>query len=183
MTYSLAFGLVNAANRYLTAEPFRFQVAATGKQLKPRQVWVLQFVTPHGAGAAGPGEGAVQKVHLISALKRYLAADPNGKVTCDQDKPGPQTFFLLHQYPDGKVQSFRPNTPIDYISPATELQPSYFQYYLELIWWDWDEVKGWEGKDGEKEKGNGSCLLWKKRIVCCSPICGELLAVTMHWSL
>ncbi|XP_039200225.1 fascin-like isoform X2 [Crotalus tigris] len=103
MTYSLEFGLVNAANRYLTAEPFRFQVAATGKQLKPRQVWVLQFVTPHGAGAAGPGEGAVQKVHLISALKRYLAADPNGKVTCDQDKPGPQTFFLLHQYPDGKV--------------------------------------------------------------------------------
>uniref|UniRef100_A0A8C5RY75 Fascin-like domain-containing protein n=1 Tax=Laticauda laticaudata TaxID=8630 RepID=A0A8C5RY75_LATLA len=86
MTYSLEFGLVNAANRYLTAEPFRFQVAATGKQLKPRQVWVLQF-----------------KVHLISALKRYLAADPNGKVTCDQDKPGPQTFFLLHQYPDGKV--------------------------------------------------------------------------------
>uniref|UniRef100_A0A8D0B616 Fascin-like domain-containing protein n=1 Tax=Salvator merianae TaxID=96440 RepID=A0A8D0B616_SALMN len=86
MTYSLAFGLVNAANRYLTAEPFRFQIAATGKQLKPRQVWVLQF-----------------KVHLISALKRYLAADPNGKVTCDQDKPGPQTFFLLHQYADGKV--------------------------------------------------------------------------------
>lgn len=107
MTYSLQFGLINAANRYLTAEPFRFQVAATGKQLKPRQVWVLQFVTPHGAGAAGPGEGAAQKVHLISALKRYLAADPNGKVTCDQDKPGPQTFFLLHQYPDGKVQSFR----------------------------------------------------------------------------
>ncbi|KAM6467348.1 fascin-like [Liasis olivaceus] len=103
MTYSLEFGLVNAANRYLTAEPFRFQVAATGKQLKPRQVWVLHFVTPHGAGAAGPGEGAGQKLHLISALKRYLAADPNGKVTCDQDKPGPQTFFLLHQYPDGKV--------------------------------------------------------------------------------
>ncbi|XP_070591989.1 fascin-like [Erythrolamprus reginae] len=103
MTYSLEFGLINAANRYLTAEAFRFQVTATGKQLKPRQVWVLQFVTPHGAGAAGPGEGAAQKVHLISALKRYLAADPNGKVTCDQDKPGPQTFFLLHQHPDGKV--------------------------------------------------------------------------------
>ncbi|XP_053142035.1 fascin-like isoform X2 [Hemicordylus capensis] len=103
MTVSVEFGLVNAANRYLTAEPFRFQVAATGKQLKPRQVWILQFVTPHGAGAAGPGEGAGQKLHLISALKRYLAADTNGKVTCDQDKPGPQTFFLLHQYPDGKV--------------------------------------------------------------------------------
>ncbi|XP_033013102.1 fascin-like [Lacerta agilis] len=103
MTYSLEFGLVNAANRYLTAEPFRFQVAATGKQLKPRQLWVLQFVSPQGAGAAGPGEGAGQKLHLISALKRYLAADANGKVTCDQDKPGPQTFFLLHQYPDGKV--------------------------------------------------------------------------------
>ncbi|KAF7245348.1 Fascin [Varanus komodoensis] len=103
MTVSLEFGLVNAANRYLTAESFRFQVAATGKQLKPRQVWVLQFVSPHGAGAAGPGEGAGQKLHLISALKRYLAADANGKVTCDQDKPGPQTFFLLHQYPDGKV--------------------------------------------------------------------------------
>lgn len=105
MSVTIEFGLVNAANRYLTAEPFRFQVSATGKQLKPRQVWVLQFVTPHGAGAAGTGEWGSQRLHLISALKRYLAADSNGKVTCDQDKQGPQTIFLLHQYQDGKVQS------------------------------------------------------------------------------
>lgn len=123
MTYSLEFGLVNAANRYLTAEPFRFQVAATGKQLKPRQLWVLQFVSPQGAGAAGPGEGAGQKLHLISALKRYLAADANGKVTCDQDKPGPQTFFLLHQYPDGKVLSLT-QAQASYLSSV-----AYVRYY------------------------------------------------------
>lgn len=119
MAYSLEFGLVNAANRYLTAEPFRFQVTATGLQLKPRQVWIVQFVNPQGAGAAGPGEGAGQKLHLISALKRYLAADANGKVTCDQDKPGPQTFFLLHQYPDGKVCSccHIQNHPISIYNP------------------------------------------------------------------
>nr|XP_056707967.1 fascin-like [Euleptes europaea] len=100
---TLEFGLVNAANRYLTAEAFRFQVTATGLQLKPRQVWILQFMAPQGAGAASTGEGAGQKLHLLSALKRYLAADSNGKVTCDQDRPGPQTIFLLQQYPDGKV--------------------------------------------------------------------------------
>uniref|UniRef100_A0ACB8G1X5 Uncharacterized protein n=1 Tax=Sphaerodactylus townsendi TaxID=933632 RepID=A0ACB8G1X5_9SAUR len=100
---SLEFGLINAANKYLTAEAFRFQVTATGLQLKPRQVWILQFLAPQGAGAAGPGEGAGQKLHLLSALKRYLAADANGKITCDQERPGPQTVFLLQQYPDGKV--------------------------------------------------------------------------------
>ncbi|KAH0621068.1 hypothetical protein JD844_022086 [Phrynosoma platyrhinos] len=134
MTVSLEFGLVNAANRYLTAEPFRFQVAATGKQLKPRQVWVLQFVCPHGAGAAGPGEGAGQKLHLISALKRYLAADPNGKVTCDQDKPGPQTFFLLHQYPDGKV-SFQNEQSKRYLGGAEENVTCFAQAATETEKW------------------------------------------------
>uniref|UniRef100_A0A670HS48 Fascin-like domain-containing protein n=1 Tax=Podarcis muralis TaxID=64176 RepID=A0A670HS48_PODMU len=134
MTYSLEFGLVNAANRYLTAEPFRFQVAATGKQLKPRQLWVLQFVSPQGAGAAGPGEGAGQKLHLISALKRYLAADANGKVTCDQDKPGPQTFFLLHQYPDGKV-SLQNEQSKRYLGGAEENVTCFAQAATETEKW------------------------------------------------
>nr|XP_016851051.1 PREDICTED: fascin isoform X2 [Anolis carolinensis] len=134
MTVSLEFGLVNAANRYLTAEPFRFQVSATGKQLKPRQVWVLKFVSPHGAGAAGPGEGAGQKLHLVSALKRYLAADANGKITCDQDKPGPQTFFLLHQYPDGKV-SFQNEQSKRYLGGAEENVTCFAQVATETEKW------------------------------------------------
>uniref|UniRef100_A0A674JF46 Fascin-like domain-containing protein n=1 Tax=Terrapene triunguis TaxID=2587831 RepID=A0A674JF46_9SAUR len=83
---SLPCGLINAANRYLSAEPFRFQVVATGLVLRLRQVWMLRFV-----------------LHLLSWLQRFLAADPNGKVTCDQESPGPGALFLLRQYPDGKV--------------------------------------------------------------------------------
>uniref|UniRef100_A0A8C8RW76 Fascin-like domain-containing protein n=1 Tax=Pelusios castaneus TaxID=367368 RepID=A0A8C8RW76_9SAUR len=90
---SLLCGLINAANRYLTAEPFRFQVVATGSVLRPRQVW----------GLLGQGEEGGQRLHLLSALQRFLAADPNGKVTCDQESPGPGALFLLRQYPDGKV--------------------------------------------------------------------------------
>ncbi|XP_066468035.1 fascin-like [Tiliqua scincoides] len=134
MTVTLEFGLVNAANRYLTAEPFRFQVSATGKQLKPRQVWVLQFVTPQGAGAAGPGEWGCQKLHLISALKRYLAADCNGKVTCDQDKPGPQTVFLLHQYLDGKV-SFQNEQSKRFLGGAEENVTCFAQCASETEKW------------------------------------------------
>ncbi|XP_060118039.1 fascin-like isoform X2 [Heteronotia binoei] len=131
---SLEFGLVNAANRYLTAEPFRFQVTATGLQLKPRQVWILQFVTPQGAGAAGPGEGAGQKLHLFSALKRYLAADSNGKVTCDQDRPGPQTIFLLEQYPDGKV-SLQNEQSKRYLGGAEENVTCFAQAATETEKW------------------------------------------------
>uniref|UniRef100_A0A8C0H198 Fascin-like domain-containing protein n=1 Tax=Chelonoidis abingdonii TaxID=106734 RepID=A0A8C0H198_CHEAB len=83
---SLACGLINAASRYLSAEPFRFQVVATGLVLRLRQVWMLE-----------------QRLHLLSSLQRFLAADPNGKVTCDQETPGLGALFLLRQYPDGKV--------------------------------------------------------------------------------
>ncbi|XP_054825998.1 fascin-like [Eublepharis macularius] len=131
---SLEFGLVNAANRYLTAEPFRFQVTATGLQLKPRQVWTLQFMAPQGAGAAGPGEGAGQKLRLLSALKRYLAADSNGKVTCDQDQPGPQTVFLMQQYPDGKV-SLQNEQSKRYLGGAEENVTCFAQAATETEKW------------------------------------------------
>ncbi|XP_065447863.1 fascin-like isoform X3 [Chrysemys picta bellii] len=100
---SLPCGLINAANRYLSAEPFRFQVVATGLVLRLRQVWMLRFVPSQGAGAAGQAEESGQRLHLLSWLQRFLAADPNGKVTCDQESPGPGALFLLRQYPDGKV--------------------------------------------------------------------------------
>nr|XP_014431317.1 fascin-like [Pelodiscus sinensis] len=100
---SLPCGFINAAHRYLSAEAFRFQVVATGLVLRPRQVWVLRFVSPQGAGAAGQDEERGQRVHLISSLQRFLAADPNGKVTCEQEGPGSGALFLLRYYPDGKV--------------------------------------------------------------------------------
>ncbi|XP_034623530.1 fascin-like [Trachemys scripta elegans] len=105
---SLPCGLINAANRYLSAEPFRFQVVATGLVLRLRQVWMLRFVPSQGAGAAGQAEESGQRLHLLSWLQRFLAADPNGKVTCDQESPGPGALFLLRQYPDGKVCKLHP---------------------------------------------------------------------------
>nr|XP_032632289.1 fascin-like [Chelonoidis abingdonii] len=106
---SLACGLINAASRYLSAEPFRFQVVATGLVLRLRQVWMLRFVPSQGAGAAGQAEESEQRLHLLSSLQRFLAADPNGKVTCDQETPGLGALFLLRQYPDGKVCKLHPH--------------------------------------------------------------------------
>ncbi|XP_006264658.2 fascin [Alligator mississippiensis] len=98
----LPCGFINAANRYLSAEPFRFQVMATSSVLRPSQIWTLSFTSAQGAGAARPVEGG-QPVHLLSSLKRFLAADANGKVTCKQESPNSGCLFLLWQYPDGKV--------------------------------------------------------------------------------
>ncbi|GCB75730.1 hypothetical protein scyTo_0020391 [Scyliorhinus torazame] len=42
-------------------------------------------------------------VHIRSSLRRYLAGDNNGKITCDREVPNPYNKFVMITHPDGKV--------------------------------------------------------------------------------
>lgn len=76
-------GLINSAQKYLTAEPFGFKVNASGTALKKKQAWMIEQ-DPHEDG-----------IYLKSHLGRYLATDKMGNVTCDSEERGPTERFVV----------------------------------------------------------------------------------------
>uniref|UniRef100_H2ZLS8 Fascin n=1 Tax=Ciona savignyi TaxID=51511 RepID=H2ZLS8_CIOSA len=85
------FGLINADNKYLTAETFGFSIAASGASLKKKQTWSLEQ-EPNGG----------TDVYFRSCLGRYLGTDKNGKVTCDTEKPEKENGFQVEATTDGR---------------------------------------------------------------------------------
>ncbi|XP_012308163.2 fascin-2 isoform X1 [Aotus nancymaae] len=88
----IQFGLLNGADRYLTAESFGFKVNASAPSLKRKQTWVLE---------PDPGQGTAV-LFRSSHLGRYLSAGEDGRVACEAEQPGRDCRFLVLPQPDGR---------------------------------------------------------------------------------
>lgn len=83
------FGLLNSANKYLTAETFQHKVTANGTTMKKKQIWIL----------VRQGD----KIALRSHLGRYLSIDKDGNVSAAAEEIGPDEMLVLETADDGKV--------------------------------------------------------------------------------
>lgn len=84
-------GLVNYANKYLTAETFGFKVNVTGAALKKKQTWTLEQDLNE------------EVVYIKSHLGKYLSADKYGNITCDagEDEFDASAKFVIEYATDG----------------------------------------------------------------------------------
>ena len=89
-TLKWTFGLINSANKYLTAETFQFKVTCNGNTLKKKQIWTLE--------REGENEVAIK-----SHLGRYLTADRNGKLDASGEEIGDDQRFEFITQEDGKI--------------------------------------------------------------------------------
>lgn len=89
-TLTWTFGLLNCANKYLTAETFQNKVTANGNTLKKKQIWTMERVGDKG-------------VALKSHLNRYLSIDRDGNITAASEEVGENETLTLETQSDGKI--------------------------------------------------------------------------------
>ena len=89
-TLKWTFGLINSANKYLTAEKFQSKVACNGNSLKKKQIWTMERVSD-------------DVVALKSCFGKYLTADKDGKLDGSGEDIGNDQKFSLETQEDGRV--------------------------------------------------------------------------------
>uniref|UniRef100_UPI00398F2C9E fascin-like n=1 Tax=Pristiophorus japonicus TaxID=55135 RepID=UPI00398F2C9E len=119
----LRVGLINSAQKYLTAENFNFRVNATSTILKIKQIWTIEILNENSP-----------IVHIRSSLRRYLAGDKNGKVTCDQEVPNAYSMFVMTTHPNGNV-SFQSEETKRYLGGAEDNITCFAQAISESEKW------------------------------------------------
>uniref|UniRef100_A0A4W3II28 Fascin-like n=1 Tax=Callorhinchus milii TaxID=7868 RepID=A0A4W3II28_CALMI len=120
---ALLVGLINSAQKYLTAESFNFRVNASSTIMKVKQIWTIEFLKDNSC-----------LVHIRSSLRRYLASDNNGKVTCDQEAPSAYSNFVMITQADGKV-SFQSDETKRYLGGAEDNITCFAQAVSESEKW------------------------------------------------
>lgn len=107
------FGLVNSANKYLTAEKFQSTVNANGTSLKKKQIWTLERVSDN-------------VIALKSCFNKYLSATKNGDLSAGGEEIAADQKFEFDTQPDGKV-AIRSATHGRYVSGSGDQLSCYAQ--------------------------------------------------------
>lgn len=89
-TLKWTFGLINSANKYLTAETFQAKVTCNGATLKKKQIWTMEKT-----------DG--DEFALKASTRKYLTSDKDGKVDASGEEIGPDQKFVFESQPDGRV--------------------------------------------------------------------------------
>lgn len=89
-TLRWTFGLINSANKYLTAETFQCKVTCNGTTLKKKQIWTLEKLV---------GE----EIALKSSAGKFLTSDKDGNIDWGGEEIGADQKFIFEAQADGKV--------------------------------------------------------------------------------
>lgn len=90
-TFEWVIGIVNAEDKYLTAERYGNKINAGGLALRQKQKWTVEFNDD-------------ESVFIRSYVGSYISVDRLGTVTCETRERGEDEKFMLEYAADGSAR-------------------------------------------------------------------------------
>lgn len=90
-TFEWVIGIVNAEDKYLTAERYGNKINAGGLALRQKQKWTVEFNDD-------------ESVFIRSYVGSYISVDRLGTVTCETRERGDDEKFMLEYAADGSAR-------------------------------------------------------------------------------